>query len=125
MTTTTAPAAARRPTAAGRSWIEHIGDYQPGITTPAPEHTTIAAFDTTADGIDELRALLQSLADETDRLVSRTVPIGDNPLLPPPDNGILGFTAEPDDLTITVGFGASLFDERFGLAGHKPAAARA
>lgn len=105
----------------GRSWVDHIGEHQPGIVTPAPEHAVVAGFDTTATNVDELKSFLQALADETDALVSKTIPTDGNSLLPPPDNGILGFTAEPDDLTITLAFGASLFDERFGLADRKPA----
>jgi deferrochelatase/peroxidase EfeB len=105
---------------AGRSWIDHHGAHQPGITTPAPEHALIAAFDTTAANLAELRALFQGLADQTDDLTGRTVPTSANDLLPPPDNGILGFVAAPDDLTITLGVGASLFDERFGLAARLP-----
>ena len=104
----------------GRSWIDHLGAHQPGIVTPAPEHVVLAGFDTTATDVDGLRQFLQALADQTDALVGKTIPTGANDLLPPPDNGILGFTAEPDDLTITLAFGASLFDERFGLADRKP-----
>ncbi|MEO5899080.1 MAG: iron uptake transporter deferrochelatase/peroxidase subunit [Ilumatobacteraceae bacterium] len=105
---------------AGPMWIDHLGDHQPGVITPAPEHALIAAFDTTAANIGELRALFKALADETDALASRTIPTSNNDLLPPPDNGILGYTAVPDDLTITLGLGASLFDDRFGLAAQIP-----
>lgn len=104
----------------GPKWIDHLGDHQPGVTTPTPQHALIAAFDTTAADIGELRTLLQALADQTDTLASRTIATSNNDLLPPPDNGILGYTAVPDDLTITVGFGASLFDDRFGLAAQIP-----
>jgi deferrochelatase/peroxidase EfeB len=107
--------------AAAPSWIDHLGAHQPGITTPAPEHALIAAFDTTAANIGELQALFQALADQTDALTSRTIPTSTNDLLPPPDNGILGYTAAPDDLTITLGVGAALFDTRYGLTAEQPA----
>lgn len=43
-----------------------------------------------------------------------------DPRLPPPDSGILGPVVTPDNLTVTVSVGESLFDERFGLTGAKP-----
>jgi len=100
---------------AGGRFIEHFGEHQPGILTPAPRHALVAAFDTTAVSLGELRELLTDLAIETDLLTAGTIlPEGD-PLQPPPDNRVLGSIAEPDDLTVTVGLGASLFDDRFGL----------
>ena len=40
--------------------------------------------------------------------------------LPPTDSGILGPVVTPDNLTVTVSVGESLFDERYGLSSVKP-----
>ena len=43
-----------------------------------------------------------------------------HPQLPPAGSGIIGVNVPPDELTITVSLGNSVFDERFGLAALKP-----
>lgn len=106
--------------ASSRTWIDHIGAHQPGITTTQQPHGTVAVFDTTASDRGDLLELLQALADQTDRLTSGTPDAAVDPLLPPADNLVLGTEPSPDDLTITVSLGASLFDDRFGLADRRP-----
>ncbi|MCS5961199.1 Dyp-type peroxidase [Klebsiella pneumoniae subsp. pneumoniae] len=72
-------------------------------------------------GKADLERLFRQL---TQRIVFLTpggpAPDTPNPRLPPMDSGILGPWIAPDNLTITVSVGHSLFDERFGLADKAP-----
>jgi deferrochelatase/peroxidase EfeB len=102
------------------SFLSHIGAWQPGVVTPAPRHAIIAVFDTTAASLDQLRSALTALSIEVDLLTSGTPSEAGDPLFPPPDNRIIGTTPDADDLTVTVALGASVFDDRFGLAPHAP-----
>ena len=81
----------------------------------------IASFDVIADdraGLEQLfRTLTKRIAVSDHR--RRPVPALD-PKLPPADSGLLGPQIYPDNLTMTVAVGASLFDDRFGLAASKP-----
>lgn len=96
------------------------GPHQAGVVTPQPAAGLIAAFDVLADNRDDLERMLRSL---TARIAFLTkggeVPVLD-PRLPPAESGLLGPRIFPDNLTITVAVGASLFDQRFGLAARRP-----
>jgi len=96
------------------------GPHQAGIVTPQPAAGLLAAFDVLADNRNDLERLLRTL---TARIAFLTkggdVPVLDQKL-PPAESGLLGPRILPDDLTITVAIGASLFDQRFGLAAHRP-----
>jgi deferrochelatase/peroxidase EfeB len=97
------------------------GLHQSGILNPAPAHATLVALDSFAPDRDTLREALQALSTRARQLAMG----GPVPLLevdaPPADSGILGPDNAPDALTVTIGFGASLFDRRYGLAGKRPA----
>lgn len=108
------------------------GAHQAGIVTPAQDRLHFAAFDVTTDSRDELIGLLRDWTAAAARMTQGR------------DAGELGATsgsydAPPDDtgeaiglppagLTITFGFGPSLFrtggKDRFGLADRQPAALR-
>jgi deferrochelatase/peroxidase EfeB len=114
-------AAAQSAAPASARPIAFEGAHQAGIVTPSPKHAIFAAFDSIAPSRAELAAALQALSDRARRLTR-----GYEALLgapgegPTPDSGILGLKAAPDDLTVTIALGASLFDDRYGLAGRKP-----
>ena len=97
------------------------GTHQAGIVTPQQAAMMLVAFDVLASDKNDLRRLFTLL---TQRIAFLTkggkAPLVTNPQLPPMDSGILGDTIFPDNLTITVSLGSSLFDERFGLAHLKP-----
>ncbi len=103
--------------------IDPTGIHQAGITTPGQQHLQLGAFDL-VDGTTkaQLIALLQSWQSAIGTLTrGQALPGADAPDKAPADTGeALGQYA--DRLTITVGFGPSLFDARFGLAAQRPAA---
>jgi deferrochelatase/peroxidase EfeB len=101
--------------------IPFYGDHQSGILTPPQTNGTFVSFDVTAANRAELTDLFRTLTVQASSLTSGGAPPTAPPGSPPPDNGILGTTSQPDDLTITVAVGATLFDGRYGLSARKPA----
>lgn len=97
------------------------GLHQAGVLTPLQASMMLVAFDVLASDKADLTRLFKLL---TDRITFLTIggpaPETPNPRLPPMDSGILGPYIAPDNLTITVSVGQSLFDERYGLAAHAP-----
>jgi deferrochelatase/peroxidase EfeB len=96
------------------------GAHQAGILTRVQPAACFAAFDVTAARRDELADLLRALTERARFLTAGGTPRNPGPGAPPPDSGTLGPVVPPDGLTITVGVGSTLFDDRFGLARHKP-----
>ena len=101
-------------------YIPPYGPHQAGITTPRPANGLVASFHVLADDPAALESLFRRLTDRIEFL-TRGGPIPDSdPLLPPPDSGILGPVVKPDALTVTVALGTSLFDDRPWLSAAKP-----
>ena len=106
------------------------GDRQAGITTAAQDRLHFAAFDLLASATrDDLVGLLQ---DWTAAAARMTQGLGAGPVGPltgnydaPPDDTGEAIGLDPANLTITFGFGPTLFrdadgTDRFGLAGRQP-----
>ncbi|WP_210586174.1 iron uptake transporter deferrochelatase/peroxidase subunit [Streptomyces sp. GESEQ-35] len=111
--------AAAAPTAA-RERVSFHGRHQAGIVTPAQRATAFVAFDVTAENRTELAELLRTVTER-----ARFLTAGGNPdplgiTAPPSDSGTLGPDLPADALTVTVGAGGSLFDDRYGLAARRP-----
>jgi len=96
------------------------GKHQTGIVTPRPAAGMIVSFDVLASDSEELERLFRTLNKRIAFLMSGGPVKQVDEKLPPLDSGILGPVVTPDNLTITVAVGESLFDERYGLAGVKP-----
>src|SRR6185312_14765858 len=91
-----------------------FGEHQAGITTPVQQHLHFASFDMMArTDRDDLISLLQDWSYAASRMtqgleVSATGAVHGSPPAPPDDTGeALGLPAA--GLTITIGFGPTLF----------------
>jgi deferrochelatase/peroxidase EfeB len=106
--------------------VPFYGEHQAGIVTPAQDRLHFVSFDVITDKREDLVELLQEWTAAAARLVQGKEAgtfgtLGGVPEAAPDDTGeALGLPAS--GLTLTIGFGPSLFDKRFGLADKRPAA---
>ncbi|MFD5402999.1 iron uptake transporter deferrochelatase/peroxidase subunit [Streptomyces griseorubiginosus] len=112
--------AAVESTADAPASVPFHGPHQAGILTPAQRATAFVSFDATADGRAELTDLLRTITERARFLTAGGIPDSLGITAPPADSGTLGPRIPADRLTVTVGVGASLFDERYGLAARRP-----
>jgi deferrochelatase/peroxidase EfeB len=102
------------------------GQTQAGIATPAQDRLHFVAFDVTTNSRSELIDLLREWTTAAERMTAgkdatERGALGGPADAPPEDTGeALGLTAS--SLSLTLGFGPSLFDQRFGLAEKRPPA---
>ena len=108
----------------GTGAVSFFGERQAGIATPAQDRLHFAAFDLLSEDPAELRELLRewTVAAAEASAGEMVGNVNDVPLAPPDDTGeTVGLL--PSRLTVTFGFGPSLFDKPgLGLGGKRPAA---
>jgi deferrochelatase/peroxidase EfeB len=110
--------------------VGFTGRHQAGIVTPAQDRLHFVAFDVTTDSRDDLVELLRAWTDAARRMTAGrdAGPVGavDGERYAPPDDTGEAIGLPASGLTLTVGFGPTLFrtadgTDRFGLAGRRPA----
>ena len=122
--TTLLPRSADASEASTPSRYAFEGRHQRGILTPPQAQAIYVALDVTTSSRPELVDLFREITS-----IARSLTVGGKPpdaglAAPPADSGILGPKVPADGLTITTSVGSTLFDDRFGLAGKKPARLR-
>lgn len=106
--------------------IPFYGTHQAGIATPVQDRLHFASFDVVTNSRAELTTLLREWTAAAVRMCAgrdagRSGALGGSPEAPPDDTGE-ALELPPARLTLTVGFGPSLFDGRFGLRSRRPSA---
>ena len=106
--------------------VEFHGEHQAGIITPVQDRLHFAAFDVTTTKRAELVSLLKEWSAAA-ALLTAGRDIGqygavNGPGEAPPEDTGEAVGLPPARLTLTIGFGPSLFDKRFGLASKRPQA---
>jgi deferrochelatase/peroxidase EfeB len=96
------------------------GPRQQSVLAAPRRVSAFTALDVTADKRAELTDLLRTLTDRARFLTSGGTPQPVGITGPPADSGILGDQVPGRVLAVTVGVGAALFDDRFGLGARKP-----
>ncbi len=108
----------------GTGSVAFYGEHQAGIDTPAQDRLHFAAFDLVSEDRAELREMLREWSRAAAEMTTGDMIGAANNLQPaPPDDTGETVGLLPSRLTVTIGFGPSLFERRgLGLRGDRPAA---
>jgi deferrochelatase/peroxidase EfeB len=101
-------------------YLDFRGPHQTGITHPANAEGLLAAFTVTATDRAELRKTFAALTGGIDQLMAGAPYEERDPAYPPLHTGAVGNPPPAADLSVVVSVGASLFDDRYGLADRRP-----
>lgn len=102
-------------------FVEFYGPRQTGIAPEVvPTLGMMASFKVLSPDRAALRETFVELTDEIQGLMSGHPPVIRDEAFPPTDSGILGADPSPDNLAVVMSVGASLFDDRYGLADKIP-----
>ncbi|MFC8501750.1 iron uptake transporter deferrochelatase/peroxidase subunit [Pedococcus sp. NPDC057267] len=110
----------------GNGVVPFRGAHQAGIITPAQDRMHFVALDVVTKDPNELRAMLAEWTRAAERMVAgeQAAPggvVGGGPYQAPADTGE-AYDLDASGLTITIGYGPTLFDDRFGLGSRRPVA---
>jgi deferrochelatase/peroxidase EfeB len=97
------------------------GRHQGVLLRDPAAATAVLGFDLICQNRRELADLLGVLTDRIRRLSEGEPVAPTDPSVPPADNGILGPSTPGGQVGVLIGVGASLFDDRYGLATRQPA----
>ncbi|TYB43540.1 iron uptake transporter deferrochelatase/peroxidase subunit [Actinomadura chibensis] len=105
------------------------GPHQAGIATPVQDRLHFAAFDVTTGDRDRLVRMLKEWTEAAAAMTAGR-PVGDGAVggvaVAPPDDTGEALGLPPSRLTLTIGFGPTLFEkdgkDRFGIKARRPPA---
>ena len=110
---------------AATTTVDFHGEHQSGMVTPTQANLHFAALDVKTKDRAKLQALLKKWTEAARRMTAgqEVVPGGaiDGGAYAPPGDTGEALDLPASNLTLTIGFGPSLFDDRFGLAAKRPA----
>src|SRR6476659_5986225 len=101
--------------------IAFRGVHQAGVTTAAQDRLVFSALDVVSRDRNDLARLLAKWTVMAEAMtVGDPVPGNQGDLVAAPADTGEAYGLSASHLTITIGFGPTLFDDRFGLASKRP-----